>query len=371
MKRIIVGLLAGACLAGQGSQAEWYEDIKIKGDFRYRFEYIDEEGKDERQRDMIRARIGAFSQLNPDMDMGIQLSTDSEKGNKSDPVGGNATLTDVFSKKSIFLNLAYFSWHPEALSGLEMTAGKMNTPFFTVGDYLWDSDVTPEGLAARYEVGSQLKATASAGYMWLVERATADDSRLYAAQLALKFKASEKAYVMGGCSYYYFDKVKGENAVDFNWQSTASGFGNTLDKIVTSSGTNSVYAHDYRPLEPFVEAGFDVGLPVRIFGSYVVNPEADEDKTGFMTGITLGKIKEPGSFELGYNFRRLEKDAWLGALADSNSWGGGTDGQGHQLTAKYQLVKNLQAAASYYIDDKKMDDSIPYHRLQVDLMAKF
>ena len=56
---------------------------------------------------------------------------------------------------------------------------------------------------------------------------------------------------------------------------------------------------------------------------------------------------------------------------DSDSWGGGTDGKGHRLSAKYQILKNWQAGVTYFINDKKIDDSTEYKRLQIDLVAKF
>jgi hypothetical protein len=354
------------------AKAEWYDDMKIKGDIRYRFENIEEEGKDNRQRDRIRARIGAFPRINNEMDVGIQLSTGEEKGNKTSPTSGNSTFTDAFSKKGIYLDLAYFAWHPELARGLVLTGGKMKNPFITVGDYIWDSDVTPEGLAANYKLGDDFELLANAGYFWLIERSAGDDNRLYAGQLALNFKPNDDTHFMGGCSYYRFDNIEGTAATDLDWQSNPSqGFGNTLNKVTTGSSTNFFYANDYGLIEPFVEVGFKFILPVTLYASYVVNNDADDDNTGYMAGINLGKAVEPRSFEVGYNYRRLEKDAALGALTDSDSWGGGTDGEGHKVFAKYQILKNWQAGITYFMDEKPLDDSHDYDRLQVDLMAKF
>ncbi len=371
MKRIVTGLCAVLSAVNMTARAEWYEDMKIKGDLRYRFEHIDEEGKDARQRDRIRARIGAFPKINDEIEAGFQLTTGGEKGNKTDPVSGNASLTDVFSKKGIYLDLAYFAWRPELVKGVTFSGGKMKNPFVCVGDYIWDGDATPEGLALNYKLGDDIQLLANAGYLWLYERSASDDNRLYGGQMAMRFKASEKSYVLGGCSYYFFDNIKGQKATELNWEGAASGYGNSLDKVVDGTTTNSLYANDFRSVEPFIEGGFDIGLPVKVYGSYVVNTEADDNKSGYMGGLTLGKAKDPGSFELDYNYRRLEKDAWLGALADSDSWGGGTDGKGHKLSAKYQILKNWQAGITYFIDDKKIDDSASYKRLQIDLAAKF
>ena len=77
---------------------------------------------------------------------------------------------------------------------------------------------------------------------------------------------------------------------------------------------------------------------------------------------------------MGYSYAELQKDATLGALTDSDRWGGGTDGKGHKFVAKYQIKKNLQIGASYFLDDKVIADAsktTDYNRMQLDLIASF
>ena len=96
---------------------------------------INEEGKDNRQRDRIRARFGVFPRVNSEVDVGIQLSTDeASKVGVGDPISGNQTLTDEGSKKGVYLDLAYFDWHPELLKGFSLQAGKTKNPFIQVAD---------------------------------------------------------------------------------------------------------------------------------------------------------------------------------------------------------------------------------------------
>ena len=61
-------------------------------------------------------------------------------------------------------------------------------------------------------------------------------------------------------------------------------------------------------------------------------------------------------------------------FTDSDRWGGGTDGQGHKVYGKYQIMKNLQGGMTYFLDDKKISDASKtkdYSRLQVDVVAAF
>jgi hypothetical protein len=64
-----------------------------------------------------------------------------------------------------------------------------------------------------------------------------------------------------------------------------------------------------------------------------------------MLGMTLGKAKAAGSFQFDYNYRSVEADAVIDAFTDSDSFGGGSNGKGRKLQAKYQMAKNWQAQA--------------------------
>jgi hypothetical protein len=57
---------------------------------------------------------------------------------------------------------------------------------------------------------------------------------------------------------------------------------------------------------------------------------------------------------------------------DSDRWGGGTDGKGHKVYAKYQIMKNLQLGGTYFKDDKGIaKGGTDYDRMQLDLVAAF
>ena len=93
-----------------------------------------------------------------------------------------------------------------------------------------------------------------------------------------------------------------------------------------------------------------------------------------MAGLTLGKAKEPKSWELGYSYAELEPDATVGFLTDSDRWGGGTDGKGHRIGGKFQAMKNLQVGATYLVGERKTSDAAKttdYDRLQIDLSVNF
>jgi len=92
--------------------------------------------------------------------------------------------------------------------------------------------------------------------------------------------------------------------------------------------------------------------------------------SGWLAGATFNKAKEPASWELGYNYRDVQKDSVVGVLTDSDFIGGGTNGKGHIFSGRYQITKGLAAALTYFLTQKG-DNEDDYHRLQADLVFKF
>jgi hypothetical protein len=143
--------------------------------------------------------------------------------------------------------------------------------------------------------------------------------------------------------------------------------GNTIDD-------DGHYAYDYELLEIFVEAKqqFD-NIPVTIMGDFVTNSSADSLNTGWLVGIRAGKAKKPGTWDVRYIYREVEKDAVVGMFTDSDFRGGGTDAKGHEIGGGYQIAKNMKFNVSYFINSIGLeeDESTDFDRLQIDLQLKF
>jgi hypothetical protein len=376
--------VAGSLVASQAAKAQssagatpakpassWADKVTVKGDVRFRFETIDQEGKDVRERARIRARVGAYGKVTSELDTGIELST-TEDG---DPVSSNQTLGGNLDRENAYFDLVYLDYHPEALPGARLVAGKMENPFIRVCDLTWDNDLNPEGLALKFKGENEDSAFAwflNGGGFWVQERKEDDETMLYGAQAAVKFNMDETSYVQGGVGYYLYDNIEGVTVLNSD---PTKGQGNSVEKITddaTGDVIEALYLNGYELADVFLEAGFDIGIPVTVYANYVVNSDADDEDTGYLAGFRLGKTKEPGSFDFDYNYRSLEKDAVVGAFTDSDSFGGGTDGEGHRFAVGYQIAKNLKGNVTYFMDDIGVSgDSSSYDRLQVDLNAKF
>ena len=132
------------------------------------------------------------------------------------------------------------------------------------------------------------------------------------------------------------------------------------------------YRYDYDLINGFVEIGGKiVGLPWAAFSDFVVNTQADEDKTGWLAGLSLGKTKEVFDFDFRYIYREVKSDATVGILTDSDFVGGGTDGKGHEFNFSLQLSKLAKTAITYFYNQKGLDNPIDFHRAQFDIKMKF
>lgn len=363
MKRMTYMIVVTLILAGTLQAMEINENMSLGGDVRYRHEMIDQEGKETRTRHRVRARVELQATVNDELKAGFKLASGS-----SDPVSSNQTLDDSFSSKGINLDKAYFDWTPKMLGGLNLIGGKMGKPWITVSDLVWDGDLNPEGLAAKFTVGSDIRMLCNAGGFWLDERSSDSDTMLYAGQVAMEVKKG--AVFMAGVGYYHFTEMEGRSAL---FDPTDS-FGNSADEVLDDAGAVTAldYRNGFKELELFANVSFKAGaVPVSVYGQLVINTDADDNDTGFLVGLGLGKAKEPGQVEFGYNYRKLEKNAVVGALTDSDSFGGGTDGSGHKVTGKLKIAKDWDLGVTYFMQEVGLDISKDYDRLQVDLALKF
>ena len=130
-------------------QDSWEDRMKIKGDLRYRLELIAKDGDDARYRNRLRARVALHAQVVDSLDVIIGAGS----GSSDDPGSNNQSFTDAFTSKPLWLDLAYFDFHPSLIKGFSVLGGKMKNPFVRPGNskLVWDPDLNPEGLALNYQ----------------------------------------------------------------------------------------------------------------------------------------------------------------------------------------------------------------------------
>ena len=351
---------------------KWAEKVKVSGDLRYRQDHIDEQdstGKWENgvYRHRIRARLKFDAEVNDDWDLGFRIASGSNRS----PISTNQDLEDGFSKKDIWLDQAYFNWHPAHVKGLNVTGGKIKNPFYKAGknQLIWDGDLNPEGIAVQYSkpLNDTDQLFFNGGGLWVDESDTVADASLWAAQAYWKRTIGNPDHVLAGATYYDYGNIESRADLKSTW-GTSNFFGNT-----TAAGG---YKDDFDILELFGEYGFKFGsLPTTLFGSWVRNTAATtSEDTGWLVGTKFNKAKDddPGSWEFGYDYRETAADALVGGFNESDFLGAQTNSKGHRFAFKYQLAKNLYWYATYYLlEDTQTNKDLDYRRFMGDLVWKF
>ena len=328
----------------KGTQSSnWAGKMKIKGDFRYRFEdrESDEPGTSDKSRHRIRARVGVYGKVNDQVEFGTRIASGSTNAT---PISTNQDIDGYGSSKSIWLDLAYITLNCNTVEGLSATFGKMKQPWVTVSDLVYDTDLNPEGISAGYDFDLDgISVMTHAGHFILDEN-TGDDVRLTSGQLAVKIKIADGVSVTAGANIY-------------DWTNE--------DMAVVGTGNSG--AVDFTILEGFAQVNLsNTPVPVKIFGDYVKNVADDvSDDTAWMVGVGT----KVGKLSIDYNFREIKIDSIYGSWADSDFHDGGTGGSGHKIKAKYPLLKNLSAGATYFITETEAGNDV--NTLQLDLVAKF
>ena len=370
-----------ATLASEAAKvkgADWAGKVAIKGDLRYRYEMIKDETANaagvlstaDRYRDRIRARIITEVKATDTILLGFGFTT-TEGG---DPRSGNQTLTGVFNRKSLDLDLAYFDW--KFASGADLIGGKMKQPFFkTAQSVFWDNDVNPEGLALTYGRGIFFGSVYN---FWLNEVSGAEstltaDASMAGIQLGAKLPIGASVLTLAA-HYYDLSAAKGR-APFYN----ANANGNTTRNIGTVAVPNNVLANDFEVANVTAEWNMNVGAyPLMIWADAAQNQEVDDLDTAWAAGVLFGKASNPKTWEFGVSYQVVEKDSVFAQLIDSDMFGGVSDAKGYKIVAAYAPQRNWTLNGTYFLNDRNMDvanafgrKEVGYDRMQLDFNVKF
>jgi len=373
------------------SLPSWVQNIKFKGDFRMRYQWENRDGSNlnvgktnDRNRERIRLRFGAEAKANDKAKVYLGLAT----GENGDPRSTNVTLTDLFSKKSIYLDYAYGDY--QIANWLWLAAGRMKNPIWEPGDMLWDTDINPEGGAAKFNFNLKdwapnLEVYANTGIYSLYENSNGSDAFMYVLQPGFKWGVTPDINVNFANSVYGFHKLKG-TTVSF------SGKSNTPAPNAPAglSSSQNFYKFNFNSVNPNLEISFNepfkllhIEMPsllkvlevpyLSLYSEYVNNLDADFSKSGWASGIRFGtaKVANKGDWQARYQYTMLGTNAWPDVFPDSDRYGGRTGIRGHEFEFTYGLGKNLNFNLDYYMTNLTSSDLNTENLLQADLNWKF
>lgn len=392
------------------------DGLKLNGDLRVRFETrnrqvdnydIDPNSTDpkkntdkDRTRLRERFRLGAiWINKAENWEVGAGVAAGNGRADGLTTADGRGTDADwgrngAFDHLELWLDYAYAKhrWNPYGVP-ISLTIGQQKSPFVSTL-LTWDPDLRPQGLSLQYgdpqaKDYTGLFFTVGAYQLYYLSDGTVmagdkqnnleDNVFWYAAQAG--YKTADWLAFVG------YQKV-----TDAYRNVAAANYGASQVPNTAFGGVDTGYGYDI--VELYGEYKFKLGdVEARPYAHLAYNASADGSKSqaknaGDTTpdtenlGWMLGADFKRGPWSVGYGYAYVGADAVFGPLRD-NTFGDtagltDTDLQGHVIRASYDLTKNINIGAAYYLlnringgSTKAVNDADKTQLLQVEASYKF
>ena len=360
----LAAAVANVTHAAEGSK--WYDNMKIKGDIRYRYQYDERDAlisgnatSSDQSRHRIRMRLGTYGAINDAMDYGVSLATggDGSANSTNQSLGPTTTASggtgSSFGKYSIGVDKAYVNM--KFIPDTKLTVGKMDNPFWAPqsSPLVWDGDINPEGLAFNYATGgfwatiSHLLPDSDTEGINESTKAMSTSSSQQLSALQLGFKTGG---FTAGATYYHASS----------------------DPVPTAKGTLLTGADMF---DLGLEYAFMISeMKSAVYGHYLANTDdatVNDQDSSWLVGYNIGGKQ----WKAGVAYLDMGDDAVSG-LQDSDFNGGLSDSEGFKVNVSYNIAKNADAGLTYFDWESKTGvgaarKSWDGSTLQADLAFKF
>ena len=435
-------------------------EMELYGDVRLRYEYRGGRTDDtpvappgpgvagtndwqERERERYRLRLGLLGTFLDDWFFGLRLETNANARSTNVTFGDDTASSTPggggpFEKNSdtIYVGQAYGGY--KGFPGFTFTGGRMPNPLVTTL-MVWDQDINPEGLAEQWKhtftfggapppplsyskdgkavappppsepflsldvfanfaqfvyddanpenpLGARSTTTAN-GSKQLVPNT---DAFLLAWQVGARFNFPKSFYFQLAPTLYNY--TGNGDTFNIHYQGGDPNLTNAESLAQNQTGINSLLVFDLPG-----EFGWKLwGVPMRVFGDFAVNFEADDranaaghpgkgsDRYAYQIGLGIGQLKKKHDWQLEAWWQHQEQYALDPNLIDSDLFDQQLNLQGVAVRAGYMMtdavVLNLTYGYAWQIDDAlgtggngeiAINPLNQYQILQADLSFKF
>jgi hypothetical protein len=345
-------------------ELEWLKRFKFTGDLRLRYQMNHVENDRIRHRGRYRFRFGVKAKVIDDLFVAAGLATGG-----TDPRSTNQTMANTFETPDIRFDYGYAQYDP--FPWLTLKAGKIKgMPIWKPSDLLWDGDINPDGGAIQLdytflENSVTLEGFFNTGFFVLDEWSTRTDPFMYVFQPGVNVTVNDFGFKTA-VTYYGFEHIKRE-FLDHNagTNTTIPGIGLMYDYNAIGVSAELGYKKPFgQSFIPYVGG----------FGEYIHTFDPLDDNDGFLVGLKVGhkKVKKPWEWQVNYQYRYLEQDAWLDTFPDSDAYGGETNAKGHEVAFTLGIFKHVSMGVDYYYMQPIQGDPRPSeHLFQFDVVFKF
>jgi hypothetical protein len=440
---------AASTAAGKWKLSTPINEIELYGDTRMRYEYrggrtasndpTNPNDWYERHRERYRLRIGLRGTLADDWFFGVRLETSTSPRSTNVTFGDDSSVNGPFSKDSdrISVGQAYLGY--KGFQDFTLTAGRMPNPLVTTS-LLWDDDINPEGLAQQWKHTFNVTLGSGGGAAAVQSYGKEGYSKEGKAVVAPPAEPSKlKIDVFANFAQFVYDDENPENPIGparttdtngftqkvpttdafllawqvgarftfpkniyvqlaptlYNYTGTGDSFntyfqGDSLD--TNQNGINSLLVLDIP-----VEIGWRIGeLPMRVFGDFATNleadgrakaaghPDHDGQRYAYEIGLGVGQLKAKKDWEIRAWWQHSEQYSIDPNLVDSDIYDSRVNMEGVAVKAGYALadaiIFNLTWAYGWRangnlgtggVGDIPINPLDQYQIFQADLNVKF
>ncbi len=426
------------------TEVELYGDVRLRYEYRggrlpdhYQFGQDNQNDWYERHRERYRLRVGLRGTLADDWFFGLRLETNTDPRSTNVTFGGESS-GGPFAKgdDGIFVGQAYFGY--TGFPDFKFTGGRMPQPLITTS-MVWDDDINPEGLAEQWKHtftfnlggggGEAVQSYSKGGY-------SKEGKGVVAPPAGEPFKLKLDVFV--NFAQFVYDDENPENPIGPNpttdangstqkipttdafmlaWQIGArltfpnnvyfqlaptvynyTGNGDTFnvhfqgDPGGNQTGINSLLVFDMP-----MEVGWKLwNLPMRIFGDFAVNFDADDraaaaghaggggQRYAWELGLGVGQLKAKGDWEIRAWWQHSDQFSLDTNLVDSDIFDARVNIQGIAVKAGYMLADPISLNLTYSygwrtngnygtggIGNIPINPVDEYQLLQADMSVKF
>jgi hypothetical protein len=436
--RVELSKEAASTAAGKWKLSTPINEIELYGDARMRYEYrggrtasndpTNPNDWYERKRERYRVRVGLRGTLLDDWFFGVRLETSQSNRSTNVTFGGDSS-NGPFSKQDDGINVGQAYLGYKGFPDFTLTAGRMPNPLVTT-PLLWDDDLNPEGLAEQWKhtFTFNIGGGAAAAPSYSKEGYSKEGKGVVAPPAAEPFKL--KLDVFANFAQFVYDDTNPENPIGptptnpdhdlfmlawqvgarltfpnsvyiqlaptlYNYTGSGDNFNVPFQGDFTT--TNQTGINNLLVFDMPVEIGWKLWeLPMRIFGDFAVNFDADDraaraghpgsggQRYAYEAGLAIGQLKAKSDWEIRGWWQHTEQFALDPNLVDSDIFDSRVNMQGVGVKAGYALadaiIFNLTWAYGWRsngnfgtggVGDIPINPLDQYQIFQADLNVKF
>jgi hypothetical protein len=317
---------------------------------------FDQPNDEDRHRGRMRLRAGGLYEISDEWRAEARMTTTADGNDANNPYWDFGDGGEAFGPAEFELDRFLMEW--DATSKFQLRGGKFGHAFSrppVYGEFVWDDDVQPAGVAAIWSPDKEgkLRYDLRAVEYIAVENSADDDAAMFGVQanLFLQTGESTKAQLASSIS---------------DWSSLDAGVGS-----LGNQGNTDVTG-DFLVWDSFASVTYDGTAlkPLTAFIQYIENLDADtSEDTGYALGAQVGPSSRKGDVSAFAAWYSLDADSLFSPVAQDDTpiagTGIGTGNEGLMVGVRYFVLDNLSLRLWALTSDADAADD-PY-RIRFDI----